>query len=55
VKNSELGSDAYNPNKIKVLIDEAVLASQKVMPTKLIDSGFEFLDPEVGPALEAVV
>lgn len=35
--------------------DEAVLASQRVLPTKLVESGFEFRDPEIGPALERVL
>lgn len=34
---------------------EAVLASQRVLPTKLLESGFEFRDPEIGPALESVL
>lgn len=35
--------------------EEAVLASQKVLPTVLLESGFEFEDPEVGPALQRVL
>lgn len=35
--------------------EEAVLASQRILPTVLVESGFEFLDPELGPALEAVL
>jgi hypothetical protein len=33
--------------------EEAVLASQRVLPTVLLDSGFEFQDPELVPALES--
>ncbi len=35
--------------------DEAVLASQKVIPAALTESGFAFLDTDIAEALSAVV
>lgn len=35
--------------------EEAVLASQRVLPTVLVESGFEFRDPEARTALERVL
>ncbi len=37
------------------MADALIFTSAKVLPTKLLDSGFEFLHDEVGPALEAVL
>jgi uncharacterized protein (TIGR01777 family) len=33
------------------MADEALLASARVVPAKLIEAGYPFLDPELGPAL----
>ncbi len=33
------------------MADEALLASARVFPAKLIEAGYAFLDPELGPAL----
>ncbi|MGH9029518.1 MAG: DUF1731 domain-containing protein, partial [Acidimicrobiales bacterium] len=37
------------------LAEELALTSQRVLPAKLESSGFEFLDPVVGPALAGVL
>jgi uncharacterized protein (TIGR01777 family) len=37
------------------LADEALLASQRVVPARLAADGFGFGDPEIGPALERLV
>jgi hypothetical protein len=34
---------------------EALLASQRVVPRKLLAAGFRFADPVLGPALRRVV
>lgn len=34
--------------------DEAILVSNRVLPTKLVDSGFEFAHPELDSALDAI-
>jgi hypothetical protein len=38
-----------------VFADEAVLASQRVLPTKLIDTGFTWSDPDLQPALDSIL
>ena len=38
-----------------VFADEAVLASQRVLPTKLADTGFTWIDTDLKPALESIL
>lgn len=37
------------------MADELVLASQRVLPARLQDSGYEFRDPEIEPALRRIL
>lgn len=37
------------------LVDELLLASQRVLPERLTESGYAFAQPELGPALEALL
>lgn len=37
------------------MADQTLLASQRVMPQRLLDAGFRFEDPEIGPALKALL
>ncbi len=37
------------------MADEALLASARVVPTKLIQAGYQFADPEIAPALRSLV
>ena len=36
------------------MADQALLASDRVVPAKLLQNGFEFADPLLGPALESI-
>jgi uncharacterized protein len=36
------------------MADEAMLASVRVVPAKLLEAGYAFLDPEIGPALRGM-
>ena len=37
------------------MANEALLASARVMPTKLTESGYRFVDPVIGPALNRLL
>ena len=37
------------------LVDELLLASQRVLPERLVESGYTFAHPELGPAFEALL
>jgi uncharacterized protein (TIGR01777 family) len=37
------------------MADEAMLASVRVVPAKLLEAGYPFLDPEIGPALRGML
>jgi len=37
------------------MADEALLASVRVVPTRLIEEGYQFADPEIAPALQSML
>ncbi len=37
------------------LVDELLLASQRVLPERLTESGYTFAQPELGPALRSLL
>jgi hypothetical protein len=61
-----LGSAVHRPAIVPVpafalrlafgeMADQALLASVRVVPTKLIGAGYRFADPELAPALRSLV